>query len=161
MEVVLHKVFLGLGSNLGDRKENINKALSLLESRIGKILSVSSIYRTEPVGFESDNYFINAACVLQTELQALDVLEYTQAIEKQLGRKEKSVKGKYHDRIIDIDVLLYDDIIVDYPHFTLPHPHLHERKFVLEPLAEIAPEIVHPILGKTISELNQEQIEPV
>lgn len=152
---VLHKVYLGLGSNLGDREENIKKALSLLELRVGKILAVSAMYQTEPFGFESDNYFINSACILQTELKPLEVLEYTQVVERELGRKVKSSGNKYQDRIIDIDVLLYDDIIVEYPYFVLPHPHLHDRKFVLEPLAEIAPDIVHPILNETISELNQ------
>ncbi len=104
MGVARHKVFLGLGSNLGDREENIAKALALLELRAGKISAVSSMYRTEPVGFESDNYFINAACALQTDLQPLEVLDCTQAIEKKLGRTVKSTDGKYHDRIIDIDI---------------------------------------------------------
>ena len=156
MSISLHNVYLGLGSNLGDREDNIQKTLSLIERRIGKIVAVSSMYRTEPVGFESDNYFVNAACILQTELSPLEVLEYTQVVEKELGRNVKSINGKYHDRIIDIDVLLYDSLIVEYPHYILPHPHLHERKFVLEPLAEIASHIVHPILHKTIGELNKE-----
>lgn len=153
MEVIFHKVFLGLGSNLGNREKNIAKALTMLESRVGEVLAVSSMYRTAPVGFESDNYFINATCVLQTDLQPLEVLEYTQVIEKELGRKTKSIDNKYHDRIIDIDILLYDDIIVEYPHLVLPHPHFHERRFVLDPLAEIAPDMLHPVLRKTILEL--------
>lgn len=148
-----HIIYLGLGSNLGDKETNIKKALSEITCRIGEIGAVSSFYLTRPVGFESDNDFINCVCSAKTDLNPFEVLEYTKDIEKELGRKSKSVNKQYKDRIIDIDILLYDSMIIDNKNLILPHPHFHERKFVLEPLREIAPGLTHPVLNKTISEL--------
>lgn len=149
----IHTVYLALGSNLGDKKENIKKALEKINFRIGKIVSVSSLYQTTPEGFESDNDFINAACRVETKLSPLEVLENCQVIEREMGRKSKSINGNYSDRIIDIDLLMFDDEVLTYPHLVVPHPHMHQRMFVLAPLAEIAPDNIHPLLKRTINEL--------
>lgn len=149
----LHDIYLALGSNLGDKKKNIDLAIAQIELHIGRVTALSSLYETLPVGFDSENSFLNAACRVSTRLQPLEVLKSTQLIEKKLGRKSKSVNDIYSDRIIDIDLLLFDNEIIEYPHLVIPHPHLHERDFVLTPLMEIAPDVYHPILKVTISEL--------
>lgn len=133
----MHKVYFSLGSNLGDRKHNIRHAVELIDERIGAVERVSSLYETEPWGFSSDNMFVNAAVCVSTSLAPHAVLEATQAIEREMGRKIKSVNGQYHDRIIDIDILLYDDIKIDEPDLKIPHPFMHERDFVMKPLREI------------------------
>lgn len=133
----MHKVYFSLGSNLGDRKHNIRHAVELIGERIGAVERVSSLYETEPWGFSSDNMFVNAAVCVFTSLAPHAVLEATQAIEREMGRKIKSVNGQYHDRIIDIDILLYDDIEIDEPDLKIPHPLMHERDFVMKPLREI------------------------
>lgn len=152
----LHNVFLSLGSNLGDRGENLQKALADIEDKIGKVIATSSFYVTEPVGFESENDFLNAVCEVRTKLQPSEILEISQSIEKDMGRSEKSENKVYLDRIIDIDLLLYDDEILKSDDLILPHPHLHERLFVLQPLAEIAGEFMHPVLHKTINQIKEE-----
>ena len=158
------KVYLGLGTNLGDKEQNLRDAVQKIEEQVGKIVSLSAFYITAPWGFSSDNSFLNAAVCVDTELAPIDVLQRTQAIEQKLGRTKKSVNGIYSDRLIDIDLLLYGDAVVeedfDVPgtegrkvHLSLPHPLMHERCFVMEPLAEVAPDVVHPILKKTFREL--------
>lgn len=149
----LHDIYLALGSNLGDKKKNIDLAIAQIELHIGRVTALSSLYETLPVGFDSENSFLNAACRVSTRLQPLEVLVSTQLIEKELGRKSKSVNETYSDRIIDIDLLLFDNEIIEYPHLVIPHSHLHERDFVLTPLEEIASDVYHPIFKVTISEL--------
>lgn len=149
-------VYLGLGSNLGNRNELLREALRNIDLRIGRVVALSSFYETAPDGFDSDNFFLNAACHIQTQLSAEEVLEVTQVIERELGRRQKSAGQGYADRPIDIDILLYDGLVVELPHLQIPHPRMHERAFVLLPLADIAPEAIHPISGKTIAELKRE-----
>ncbi len=160
----MHKVYLGLGSNLGDRDEYIRKAISLIDERVGKVLRQSSLIETEPWGFESSNRFLNGVILCETTLSPREVLKATQKIERELGRKKKSkvegqrskVEGQrskaegqkptangqqpranYKDRPIDIDILLYDDWKVDEPDLKIPHPLMQERDFVMTPLKEI------------------------
>jgi 2-amino-4-hydroxy-6-hydroxymethyldihydropteridine pyrophosphokinase len=147
------KVYLGLGTNLGDKEDNLHNAVNEIEKRIGNVLSLSAFYDTEPWGFNSDNTFLNAVLIAETNLLPLDVLTQTQNIEKDLGRIAKSVNRSYADRIIDIDILLYNDLILNTKQLTIPHPLMTERLFVMEPLVEVAPDLLHPVLGKTMKEL--------
>lgn len=149
------KVYIGLGTNIGNKRRNLITAAALLAERAGDVLSISSFYETEPWGFESDNTFLNAALLLETELEPLQLLSLTQEIEKEMGRTQKS-DGAYHDRIIDLDILLYDLCVINEAALVVPHPLMHKRQFVMEPLAEIAPMLVHPILNKTMLELAEE-----
>lgn len=147
---------MSLGTNLGDKEKNLRDAVHKIEEQIGKVISLSAFYMTAPWGFESDNGFLNAAVCIETELLPLEVLQKTQEIERELGRTHKSTGGVYSDRLIDIDLLMYDDLILSATsssgaELNLPHPLMAERDFVMRPMAEIAPELVHPVLGKTMS----------
>lgn len=133
----IHRVFLSLGSNLGDRQAHLNKAIELIAERIGEVVRQSSFIETEPWGFESENRFLNGAILVETTLMPRQLLKATQKIERELGRKRKSSSGVYHDRPIDIDILLYDDLTIDEPDLKIPHPLMHERDFVMIPLREI------------------------
>lgn len=144
--------YIALGTNLGNKRRNLILAGALLAERGGDVKAMSGFYETEPWGFESDNTFLNAALLLETPLSPLDLLHLTQGIEKEMGRSSKS-DGEYHDRIIDIDILLYGGEVIDVSGLAVPHPLMHKRGFVLRPLAEIAPYAVHPILGKNMLEL--------
>ena len=135
-----HRLFIGLGSNLGDRSALLDEALQLIDERVGHVVRVSSYYETEPWGFQSDNLFLNAAALVITTLSPQHCLKETQHIERQLGRVDKTVDGAFQDRPIDIDLLMYDDLEVNEPDLTLPHPHIEEREFVQIPLQEILDE---------------------
>ncbi|MGN1228067.1 MAG: 2-amino-4-hydroxy-6-hydroxymethyldihydropteridine diphosphokinase [Prevotella sp.] len=132
-----HKVYFSLGSNLGDKEGNILEAIKRIGELIGEVDRQSTLLVTEPWGFESANTFVNAAIRCITSLSPLEILGITQDIERAMGRTLKSVDGQYHDRIIDIDILMYDNLHIDTPQLTLPHPLMHERDFVMIPLKEI------------------------
>ncbi len=132
-----HMVYLGLGTNLGDKQKNLNDAIRMLGNQVGEVEKVSSVIETEPEGFKSDNMFLNAVVKVRTALSPFEILDITQDVEKSLGRKEKSSNGIYHDRVIDIDILLYDDINISTPRLVIPHPRMAQREFVMTPLAEI------------------------
>ncbi len=132
-----HIAYLSLGSNLGDRHATMQSAILLLDSQAGSVDRVSSAIETEPWGFESANKFLNMCVRITTTLSPKQLLATTKDIELQLGRTTKSVNGQYHDRPIDIDILTYDDLHINTPSLTLPHPHMHERDFVMIPLREI------------------------
>ena len=144
--------YLALGTNIGNKRRNMITAAALLAERVGDVLALSGFYETEPWGFQSENTFLNAALQLDTSLSPLELLKATQEIEIEMGRTQKS-NGAYHDRIIDIDILLYEDLVLQTPELTLPHPLMHERLFVMEPLTEIAPNVIHPVFKKPVISL--------
>ncbi len=146
-------LYLSLGTNQGDRKKALETAAEYISERIGRIVRLSAVYETEPWGFESSNLFLNQVLCVDTTLNATEILNLTQQIEKIMGRESKSSNGVYSDRVIDIDILLYNDLCIQTDRLTIPHPLMQDRRFVLEPLAEIAANVVHPIIGKTIKEL--------
>ena len=143
------KVYLGLGSNVGNRQNNLDKALDLLTQRL-RIRQVSSIYDTEPVGNVNQPQFLNLVCQVHTRLAPTELLALAKGIEMKLGRTPNTHNAP---RPIDIDILFYGDQVMETPELVIPHPRAAERAFVLIPLAEIAPDLVHPVIGKTIKEL--------
>ncbi len=146
-------VYLGLGTNLGDKERNLNNAILKISQDIGKVICQSSFYASKPWGFESENDFLNAVILAETNMSPLELLAKTQEIELELGRTVKSTNG-YADRVIDIDILLFDNEIIDIPELKIPHPLITERDFVYIPLLEIAPNLLHPISGKTFNKKN-------
>jgi 2-amino-4-hydroxy-6-hydroxymethyldihydropteridine diphosphokinase len=130
-------VYLGLGSNLGNRKAILNEAISLIQKRVGEVVRQSSFLETEPWGFTSHNKFLNACICVNTQYSPRQILKTTQAIEKDMGRCHKTVNHQYHDRIIDIDILMIDDLNIDDSDLKVPHPLMKERDFVMIPLKEI------------------------
>lgn len=148
-----HLAYLSLGTNLGNKEENLRAAMELIEEQIGDIVSQSALYASEPWGFASENSFLNNVVAVKTTMTPEEILETTQHIERTLGRTRKSVNGQYTDRLIDIDILFYDEEVTNTSRLTLPHPLLHRRLFVLEPLNQIAPTLIHPVLKKDISTL--------
>lgn len=137
----MHQVYLGLGTNLGDKEANLKAAVEEIRKRVGEVTSLSAFHASEPWGFTSENTFLNAVCCVSTDFSPVEVLRLTQDIERSLGRLKKSVNGHYSDRLIDIDILLYDDLRITTPELTVPHPLMWERDFVIVPLREIAPDI--------------------
>lgn len=150
------RVYLSLGTNIGNKEQNLTRAIEHLSLALGKCLAVSPFIETAPWGFESENSFLNCAAAFDTDLDPLGLLDATESIERELGRTHKSHGGHYSDRIIDIDILLYGDTVVESERLTIPHPLMHLRDFVLEPLAAIAPDTMHPLLHKSIGTLLEE-----
>lgn len=151
-------IYLSLGTNIGNKEENLNVAIKEINRRIGTVVYQSAFITTEPWGFQSNNTFLNACVAVNTTLTPLQLLDRCQAIEKDMGRKQKSTTVSspdgtltpiYHDRVIDIDILIYDERIINSPRLTIPHPLMHKRRFVLEPLAQIDYNLKIP--GTTIS----------
>ena len=144
--------YLSLGSNVGNREQNLRSAIGQL-SRLGKVIAVSSFYETEPVEFTEQPWFLNCALSLETPLQPAQLMSGLLGIEREMGRERGRHKGP---RLIDLDILLFGDAVMKTPDLTIPHQAMAERRFVLEPLAEIAPELRHPGLHKTVRELLSE-----
>lgn len=146
-------LYLGLGANLGQREKTLQRAIERIQETIGPIVARSAFYHSEPWGFSSENTFLNACLIVETDLDARACLRLTQNIEKELGRTMKTENAQYHDRLIDIDILFYDNLILNEKDLTIPHPLLHKREFVLKPLSEIAADFKHPVLQKSVAEL--------
>lgn len=144
-----HLVYIALGSNLGDRKANLRQAIASLAPEV-RVLRRSPAYETEPWGYKEQPAFLNQVVEAETELEPGPLLTRLKAIERQLGRR---TRFRYGPREIDLDLLFYDDRVIDSPELQLPHPRLHQRGFMLVPLADLAPELEHPRLGQTIREL--------
>lgn len=148
---MLHKAYLLLGSNRGNRPEMLSQATELIQKQAGKITASSSVYETAPWGFFDETFFLNQVLCIETLLLPYDLLDALLHIETSIGRKRH---GKnYTSRLIDIDILFYEDHIINHEHLTVPHPRLHERRFALLPLTEIAAGLVHPVSRLTIGEL--------
>lgn len=143
------KVYLSLGSNLGDRKANLEKAIQLLGERL-HVEQISSLYDTEPMGYAEQPRFLNAVCRAQTDIGPLQLLSLIKGIEVALGRVPSFSNAP---RPIDVDILFYGDLVMETPELTIPHPRIEERAFVLIPLLEIAPDLVHPVSGESIRDL--------
>jgi 2-amino-4-hydroxy-6-hydroxymethyldihydropteridine diphosphokinase len=143
-------VYLGLGSNIGNREDNLEMALKLLGQRM-QVGKISSIYETEPLGNTAQPRFLNSACQVLTRLSPEGLLALAKGVENKMGRHSRSGEP----RTIDIDILLYGDTVMDTPELKIPHPHMAEREFVLVPLAEIAPDAIHPVNRKTVKEMRQ------
>lgn len=143
-------VFLLLGANLGDRATTLHRAVERLRTQVGAVVNASGLYETAPWGLTDQPPFLNQAVEVTTSLAPLDLLRTTQGIEAHLGRVRRE---KWGARVIDIDLLFYGNEIFDFPELKIPHPYLPERRFALAPLAEIAPQFVHPVLGKTVVQL--------
>jgi 2-amino-4-hydroxy-6-hydroxymethyldihydropteridine diphosphokinase len=146
-----NRVYLGLGSNIGDRIKNLESAIKRLEKNpLVAIGNASSFYETEPVGYKGQGWFVNQAVEIETAIAPLGLLRALQGIEKEMGRERRE---RWGPRIIDIDILFYGNLILAITELTIPHPHIHERRFVLVPLAEIAPSFMHPVFNKSIERL--------
>ena len=146
---MIHTTYIALGTNLGERLENLRAAIEALAPDVN-VLAKSHVYETPPWGYEEQPAFLNMVVKAETDLEPDELLTYLKQLESGLGR-EKSVR--WGPRLIDLDILFYDDLVIDTPPLVIPHPRLHERAFVLVPLADVAAEVVHPVLGEFIWEL--------
>ncbi len=144
-----HQVFIGMGTNLGDRRENLKKAIQALAPKV-TLLASSPVYVTPPWGVVEQPDFLNQVIQAETDLYPSELLHYLKQTEKRLGRVEAV---RYGPRLIDLDILFYDNLILDMPGLSIPHPQLERRGFVLVPLADLAPELLHPVRCKTVKEL--------
>jgi 2-amino-4-hydroxy-6-hydroxymethyldihydropteridine diphosphokinase len=146
------QVIIGLGSNMGDRFVYLSRALTMLREEAGDIIAVSSVWETEPWGFEADEHFLNMVVVLRTNKHPRQLMQLFRSLEGRMGRK-RNKGGMYESRIIDIDILLWENRIISMPGLEVPHPKLADRRFVLEPMSEVAPDAVHPVTGLTVREM--------
>ena len=146
------KAVIAIGSNLGNRVDNVFNAINLLNNASIKVLKISKLYETEPWGFESENWFLNAACLVNTSLSPFELLLSLQNIEKNLGRTQKTITS-YSSRTIDLDIIFYENLIINTHELIIPHPRLHLRNFVLYPLNDIVPDWQHPVLKLTVKQL--------
>lgn len=146
----MKSAYLGLGSNVGERERMLQQALTMLADNQLRIVCVSPVYETEPVGVREQGWFLNAVAEVELDLFPMQLLARTQRVEREMGRKRGKVHGP---RAIDIDILLFGRFVIDTPQLVVPHPRMAERRFVLEPLADLEPELRHPITRRTVREM--------
>jgi 2-amino-4-hydroxy-6-hydroxymethyldihydropteridine diphosphokinase len=151
-------VYLSLGSNLGNKEEYLRQATAEIEKQIGPVVARSAFFASEPWGFQSSHFFLNACVACETALSPQDCLILLSGIERATGRIKNASKG-YQDRTLDLDILFYGNLILKEENLVIPHPLLHQRLFVLNPLSEIAPDFIHPVLGETIDELQKKELQ--
>ncbi len=156
---MFHRVFLCIGGNLGNREGYLSLTIDRIEDCVGAVVSMSDVYESESWGFEHETPFLNQVLEVKTSLSALCLLDVCHSIEAELGRNRYVSENTYLARTVDIDILFYDECIYTLPPLVVPHQKLHERKFVLEPLAQIAPSFLHPLLCKTIKKLRDECVD--
>lgn len=152
----MHKAFIAIGSNLGDRMKNIEVALKKMEDYGLRIIKKSSIIETEPYGFKEQGKFLNGVILIETDLDPFELLNLLLNIEKEMGRERKI---KWGPRNIDLDIIFYDDLVIDTDNLKIPHPDAHNRTFVMGPLSEIDPDFVHPVLKKKVKDIYLNLIE--
>ena len=145
--------YLMLGGNVGDRLDYLRRSVDLLRRDVGEIVAMSAIYESEPWGFDHPQWFLNQVAAVETNLSPLLLLERIQRVEQTLGRLRKGIG--YQSRTIDIDILLYGNLVIDTPELVIPHPRMAERMFVLQPMAELAPDMEHPVLHRTMGYLRE------
>lgn len=150
----MSKVFLGIGTNLGNRKANLRKAIEMIGEHIGRVINSSAVYETAPWGFDSEDDFLNMVMTVETSDTPSELMKKITMIESMLGRERN--QNRYSSRVIDIDILFYDDLVINENGLKIPHPLMHERRFVLVPLCELAPDMIHPVFKKSISVLLEE-----
>jgi 2-amino-4-hydroxy-6-hydroxymethyldihydropteridine diphosphokinase len=153
---MMNSVYLLLGSNIGNRMEFLEKALYLIQARIGEVHAQSSVYETEPWGFKAERAFLNQAVLVETTMNPEELLSEIHEIEEGMGRSRREKEAGYLSREIDIDIIFFNDIIRDTEMLKIPHPRMHERRFTLEPVQELNAGHMHPVLKKTVAELNLE-----
>lgn len=151
----MNLAYLILGGNLGNKRKNLAHALGMISVETGNIQRLSNIYETEPWGLKNVKTFFNQVIEIKTSLEPLELLEKINSIELSFGRRRKQCIS-YQSRLMDIDILFYNNEVINLPELTIPHPRLHERNFVLMPLCELAAELIHPVLDKTIRQLKAE-----
>ncbi len=146
------RVIAGLGSNMGDRSGALARAIEFIREEAGEVTAVSSVWETEPWGFDADEQFLNMVIIIETTMEPWQLMQLFRSIEGRMGRS-RSGRGSYESRIIDLDILLWEGRIISMPGLEVPHPRLADRRFVLEPLFEVAPAAVHPVTGLTVAEM--------
>jgi len=150
--MAVHKVFLSIGSNLGDPLQNCCRGLDTLcaEDQV-TLLGRSPFYRTQPVDYLDQNWFINAALLVETSLTPFELLDKIRSVQIRMGRKSDTVR--FGPRVLDLDIIFYDNLVMDTPHLVVPHPRMHKRRFVLHPICDIDPSVMHPVIGLTVREI--------
>jgi 2-amino-4-hydroxy-6-hydroxymethyldihydropteridine diphosphokinase len=149
---MVHRAYISVGSNLGDPLRNCRQGIDdlCLDGEV-RLVARSSFYRTQPVDYLDQDWFVNAAVLVETALTPLELLEKTQGIQARMGRKSDAIR--FGPRVLDLDIIFYEDAVIDTPHLVVPHPRMHKRRFVLHPICDIDPSVVHPVLGQTVREI--------
>jgi len=156
--VTVHSAYISIGSNLGEPLSNCRRGIDdlCLDGQV-RLVALSPFYRTQPVDYLEQDWFVNAAALVETAMTPFELLEKTQGIQARMGRKADAIR--FGPRVLDLDIIFFEDVVIDTPHLVVPHPRMHKRRFVLHPICDIDPSVVHPVLGQTVREI-LEQLPP-